>query len=98
VQHVFKAVAGKCLAGLVEYINTGASLWNKHGPTPRLWSVAIGEIENMAFSAGFSMTAEYGKCYDALSADPVFQAWPAKSQESGVSEWVRSNLLREMTS
>jgi hypothetical protein len=63
---------------------------------PRLWSVAVGEIGNLAFSAEFESFAEYGKCYDALSADPVFQAWRAKNQESGVSEWVRSNLLREI--
>jgi hypothetical protein len=55
------------------------------------------EIGNFAFSVEFKSFAEYGKCVDALKADPAFQAWRAKNQESGVAEWVRSNLLRELT-
>jgi len=51
----------------------------------------------MAFSAEFASFAEYGKCLDKLNADPAFQTWRAKNQESGLSEWVRSNLLRELT-
>jgi hypothetical protein len=51
----------------------------------------------MAFSAEFKSFAEYGKCVDGLYADPAFHAWRAKSQELGGSEWVRSNLLRELT-
>ena len=97
VQYVFKAVPGKSLAGLIENMNTGAALWKKHGASPRLWSVSVGEIGNFAFSSEFKSFVEYGKCVDALNADPKFQAWRAKTQESGVSEWVRSNLLRELT-
>ena len=97
VQYVFKAVPGKSLAALVENVSKGAALWKKHGASPRIWSVAVGEIGNFAFSAEFKNVTEYGKCYDALTADQAFQKWRAASQESGVSEWVRSNLLREMT-
>ena len=97
VQYVFKALPGKSLAGLMENMNTGAALWKKHGASPRLWAVSVGESGNMAFSSEFKSFAEYGKCVDGLYADPAFQAWRAKSQESGASEWVRSNLLRDLT-
>ena len=98
VQYVFKAVPGKSLSVLVESTKEAAALWKKHGASPRVWSVAVGEIGSLAFTAQFDSFAEYGKCFDALSADPAFQAWRAKNNESGAGEWVRSNLLREMTS
>ena len=97
VQYVFKALPGKSPARLMENMNAGAALWKKHGASPRLWAVSVGEMGNMALSAEFKNFAEYGKCVDGLTADPAFQAWRAKNQESGVSEWVRSNLLRELT-
>jgi len=97
VQYTFKALPGKSLAKLMENLNAGAALWKKHGASPRLWAVSVGEIGNMAFSTEFKNFAEYGKCVDKLNADPAFQAWRAKNQESGLSEWVRSNLLRELT-
>ena len=97
VQYTFRALPGKNLAKIMENMNAGAALWKKHGAAPRLWAVSVGEIGNMAFSAEFKNFAEYGKCIDKLNADSAFQAWRAKNQESGVSEWVRSNLLRELT-
>jgi len=98
VQYVFKAIPGKSLSVLVESSKEGAALWKKHGASPRIWAVAVGEIGNMAFTAQFESFAEYGKCYDALIADPAFQAWRIKNSELGAGEWVRSNLLREMPS
>jgi len=98
VQYVFRALPGKSLATLTENLNAGAALWKKHGASPRMWSVAVGESGNMAFSAEFNSFAEYGKCFDALNADPAFQTWRAKHHESGAGEWVRSNLLRELKS
>jgi hypothetical protein len=97
VQYVFRAVPGKSQAKLMESMKAGAALWKKHGASPRLWSVALGETGNMAFSSEFKNVAAYGKCLDALNADPAFQAWREKNQKSGNSEWVRSNLLRELT-
>ena len=97
VQYVFRALPGKSIDKVVENMSAGAKLWKKHGASPRIWAVAVGEVGNFAFSAEFKSAAEYGKCYDALTADPAFQKWRATNQESGVAEWVRSNLLREIT-
>ena len=97
VQYVFKAIPGKSLGVLAESVNAAAALWKKHGASPRIWAVAVGEIGSLAFTAQFDDFTEYGKCQDALNADPAFLAWRAKNNELGAAEWVRSNLLREMT-
>lgn len=97
VQYVFKAVPGKSIATVVANMNEAAAIWKKHGASPRLWTVAVGEIGNLAFSSEFKSFADYGQCYDAVNADPAFQAWRVKNSDSGSAEWVRSNLLREMT-
>jgi hypothetical protein len=68
-------------------------LWKKHGAAPRVWTVSVGEIGNTAFSAEFKSYADYAKVMESLTADPDFRAWQAKSQESGTSEWVRSQSL-----
>jgi hypothetical protein len=93
---VFKASPGTTQATLKGSLNSAGALWKKHGASPRFWAVTVGESGNMAFSAEFSGMAEYGKCADAVNADPAFQAWRAKNMESGALQWVRSNLLREL--
>jgi hypothetical protein len=93
---VFKPAPGTSYAKLTASIGAAAALWKKHGASPRFWSVAVGESGNMAFSAEFASMAEYGKCTDALYADPTFHAWRAKNMESGELLWVRSDLLREL--
>jgi hypothetical protein len=50
----------------------------------------------MVFAARYASYEAYGKCTDAVYADPVFQAWQAKSTASGLSSWVRSNLARQL--
>jgi hypothetical protein len=45
----------------------------------------------------FASMAEYGKWMDALNADPAFHASRAKTIETGVVQFVRSNLVRELT-
>jgi hypothetical protein len=97
VQYEFKGLPGKSVATLMESVKAGAALWIKHGASPRLWEVAVGESGKMTFSVEFKSFAEYAKCFDALNADPAFHAWRAKHHESGVGDWVRSNLLRELT-
>lgn len=94
---VFKAAPGTTQAKLTESLTSAAALWKKHGASPRFWAVTVGEGGNMAFGAEFPGMAEYGKCVDAVNADPAFHAWRAKNMESGTLQWVRSNLLRELT-
>lgn len=56
----------------------------------------MGEIGNMAFSVHFESFSAYAKFYDKLLADPKFAAWQQKNLASGLSNWVRSNLAREI--
>jgi hypothetical protein len=51
---------------------------------------------NMAFTLPFASIAEYGKCADAITADPAFLDWQVKNADSGLAEWIRSNLYREI--
>ena len=94
---VFRAAPGTTNAELTESLTSAAALWKKHGASPRFWAVTVGESGNMVFSAEFTSMAEYGKCVDAVNAEPAFQTWRAKHMESGNLQWVRSNLLRELT-
>jgi hypothetical protein len=93
---MFKAIPGKSLGAIVENMHAAATLWKKHGGTPRMWTASVGEIGSFAFSAEFKTYADYGKCMDSLTADPDFKAWQVKNNDSGAGEWVRSNLLREL--
>jgi len=48
------------------------------------------------FSTSYDSFEAYGKCLDAVYADPDFQAWQIKGTASGLSTWVRSNLARQL--
>jgi hypothetical protein len=93
---VFKAGPGTTYSALTGSLKAATALWKKHGASPRLWTITVGEGGSMAFSSEFADLAEYGKCADAINADPAFHAWRANNMESGILQFVRSNLLREM--
>jgi mannose/cellobiose epimerase-like protein (N-acyl-D-glucosamine 2-epimerase family) len=97
LQIVFKPGPGTTHAKLTEWMSSAAALTKKHGAAPRFWAVSVGEYGNMVFSAEFASMAEYGKWMDALNADPAFHASRAKTIETGVVQFVRSNLVRELT-
>jgi hypothetical protein len=81
---------------LMTLVAESAALWRKHGAEVSIWAVSAGEIGNMVFSARYDSFEAYGKCTDALYADPAFQAWQIKGTASGLSTWVRSNLARQL--
>jgi hypothetical protein len=96
VQYMFRQIPGQRIATLTEAMQAGAALWKKHGSRPRMWAGGVGDIGNYAVTNEFADYAAYGKCQDALLADPDFRAWFVTYQESGVGEWLRSSILREM--
>jgi hypothetical protein len=81
---------------LMALVAESAALWRKHGAEVTVWAVSAGEVGNMVFSARYESFEAYGKCNDALYADPAFQAWQIKGTASGLSSWVRSNLARQL--
>jgi hypothetical protein len=95
-QVVFKPNLCADMTKLMALVAESAALWRKHGAEVSIWAVSAGEVGNMVFSARYESFEAYGKCTDALYADPAFQAWQVKGTASGLSSWVRSNLARQL--
>jgi hypothetical protein len=95
-QAVFKPNPGADLNKLFELVSESAAIWRKHGADVSVWSVSAGEIGNMVFTARYDSFEAYGKCTDAVYADPAFQAWMVKGTASGLSSWVRTNIARQL--
>ena len=95
-QVVFKPNPGADMAKLMGLVAESAAIWRKHGAEVNVWTVSAGEIGNMVFSTRYDSFEAYGKCLDAVYADPDFLAWQLKGTASGLSSWVRSNLARQL--
>lgn len=96
-RYVLRPNPGADLGTVIEAVKTGAALWRKHGaPSPRLWSVAAGELGSYVLTVQFESAMEYAKVTDPLSADPEFRRWQANNVQSGAFSWVRSDLMREL--
>ena len=95
-QVVFKPNPGADLAKLMELVAESAAIWRKHGAEVSIWTVSAGEVGNMVFATRYDSYEAYGKCTDAVYADPAFHAWQVKGTASGLSSWVRSNLARQL--
>jgi len=95
-QVVFKPNPGADMTKLMGLVAESAAIWRKHGAEVNVWTVSAGEIGNMVFSTSYDSFEAYGKCLDAVYADPDFQAWQIKGTASGLSTWVRSNLARQL--
>ncbi len=95
-QNVFKPNPGTDMSTLMALVAESAAIWRKHGAEVTVWTVSSGEIGNMVFSARYDSYEAYGKCADAVVADPDYQAWTAKGVASGVSTWIRSSLARQI--
>ena len=94
-QAVFKPNSGADMAKMMAIVTEAAVIWRKHGAEVSIWSVSTGEIGNMVFASRYDSYEAYGKCVDAVYADPAFQAWSARATASGYSTWVRANLARQ---
>ena len=95
-QVVFKPNPGADMAKLMGLVAESAAIWRKHGAEVNVWTVSAGEIGNMVFSTRYDSFEAYGKCLDAVYADPDFQAWQLQGTASGLSSWVSSNLARQL--
>jgi hypothetical protein len=96
VQYVFKPNPGCDMLALLEMIKEGAGIWRKHGAQVSLWSVQVGEIGNLAFTARFDSTAKLGETLEGLNNDPVMAAWRMKNVKANLASWVRSNQAYEI--
>jgi hypothetical protein len=96
IQYVFKPTPGCDMLALLESVKESASLYRKHGADVSLWSVQVGEIGNLAFTARFESAAKLGATLEALNNDPAMAAWRVKNIKSNLASWVRSNQAYEI--
>ena len=96
VQYVFKPTPGCDMGQLMGLEKEAATMWRTHGAEVRLWSVQVGEVGNLAFTAGFESNAQLGATLDKLNSDPEFGAWRMKNLKAGLATWVRSNQAYEI--
>ena len=95
-QVVFRPNPGADMTKLMALVAESAAIFRKHGAEVSVWAVSTGEIGNMVFNVRYESYEAYGKCVDAVYADPAYQAWSQKGVASGLSTWVRSNLVRQL--
>ncbi|MFM6992317.1 MAG: hypothetical protein ACKOWD_13760 [Rhodoferax sp.] len=95
-QVVFKPNPGADLTKLMAFVAESAAIWRRHGAEVSVWAVSTGEAGNFVFTTRYENYSAYGKCTDAVYADPEYQSWSQRATASGLSSWVRSNLARQL--
>lgn len=96
IEYVYQANPGADMSALMTLTKEATDLWKKHGAKVSLWAVQVGDIGNLSFQARFDSSAKLGATLDALNNDAAFNAWRAKSNQSGLARWVRSNQSYEI--
>lgn len=96
LQIVSKPLPGADMGLVMANMKEAAELWRKCGAEVKVYTVSVGEMGNMVFGARWDNYEAYGKCLDKMVGDQSVQALVAKITAAGTSEWVRSNLAREL--
>ena len=98
LQFTFKALPDSDLATITEKCKEAARLWKKHGATnARLGFITVREMGHMSFIVDYENFTKYGAGYDSLSADPEFRKWQVDVTKIGMTEWVRGNVVRNVS-
>jgi hypothetical protein len=96
LQIVSKPLPGADMGTIMGNMKDAAALWRSAGAEVKVYTVSVGEIGNLVFTAHWGSYEAYGKTLDKLVGEQSVQALMAKINASGTAEWVRSNLVREM--
>lgn len=96
LQIVSKPLPGADMSQVMANLKDAAEIWRKSGATVKVFTVSVGEIGNMVFTAHWENFAAYGKSLDKMVGEQSLQALVAKIVSTGATEWVRSNLAREL--
>ena len=96
IEYVYQPHPGADMQALMELTKEATDLWKKHGAKVSLWAVQVGDIGHLTFRAQFASSAKLGATLDALNGDETFNAWRAKSNKSGLAQWVCSNQSYEI--
>lgn len=96
LQIVSKPLPGSDMSKIVSNMKEAADLWRSAGAEVKVYTVSVGEIGNLVFTAHWASYEAYGKSLDKMVGEQSVQALMAKINASGTAEWIRSNLVREM--
>jgi len=96
LQIVSRPLPGADMSKVMANMREAAELWRKSGATIKVYTVSVGEIGNMVFTAQWDSYEAYGKSLDKMVGEQSVQALMARITASGTAEWVRSNLAREL--
>lgn len=96
LQFVSRPLPGADMAKVMSQMKEAAELWRSAGAEVKVYTVSAGEVGNMVFAAKWSSYSEYGKTMDKMVGEQSVQALMARITAAGTSEWVRSNLVREL--
>jgi hypothetical protein len=96
LQIVTKPRPGADMGQIMATMKEAATLWRSAGADVKVYTVSVGEVGNLAFVAHWDSYESYGKSLDRMVADQSVQSLIARITASGTTEWVRSNLVREL--
>ena len=96
LQIVSRPLPGADMAKVMANLKEAADVWRASGAEVKVYTVSVGEVGNLVFAARWSSYSEYGKTLDKIVDEQSLQALMTRITASGVMEWVRSNLAREL--
>lgn len=96
LQIVSKPLPGADMGQIMSNMKEAAALWRSSGADIKVYTVSVGEIGNMVFTARWDSYEAYGQTLDKMVGEQSVQALMSRITASGTAEWVRSNLAREL--
>jgi hypothetical protein len=81
---------------VVASLKEAAEHWRRAGAEVKIYSVSVGELGKLLFTARWNSYTAYGETMDKLTRTESVQNLMGKILKSGNVEWVRGNLAREL--
>ena len=81
---------------VVASLKDAAEHWRKAGAEVKIYSVSVGELGKLLFTARWNSYTAYGETMDKLTRTESVQNLMGKILKSGNVEWVRGKLAREL--
>mgnify|MGYP000066484833 CR=1 FL=1 len=81
---------------VIESLRDAAEHWRRAGAEVKIYSVSVGEIGKLLFTARWKSYTDYGETMDKLTRTDSVQNLMGKILKSGNVEWVRGKLAREL--
>ncbi|MEY2770883.1 MAG: hypothetical protein RIQ38_1302 [Pseudomonadota bacterium] len=96
LQITSRPLPGADMNVVMSHMKDAADLWRSAGAEVKVYTVSAGEVGNLVFAARWDSYVAYGTTLDKMVGDQTVQALMARIAKAGSTEWVRSNLVREL--